>query len=268
MCSFIFDNIIAAVSLVFVSFGVNKQTHFLYHCSGTCLCRRYITGNQCTEVDQGYFVGFLTLLKYEAEYTIGSGVQTSYIDGFESFFTGRGYSKLSSNQWVAFHVKIPATVLFHVVLRYTKLHTSIGSIQIHTTAARTENCTAVNTTHVLNPVTNGKGLAWRIKNTTMMCKDQDYTFNVTYFSENSNSTVELDSIVLIPDVTQTRSYTKSQQQPNKTGYYVNTIEECATNYTTVMGAQSSLVICQNISFSVMAQVFSGALGKHQLPIKF
>lgn len=213
---------------------------------------------------RGYFVGFFTLLKYEAEYAVGNGIQTSYIDGFDSIFTGRGYSKLSSHQWVAFHVKIPVTLLFHVVLRYTVQHSSSGIIEVHVMADGRENCTSANTTYTLNPVTKGSGQAWKIQTAMEICKEQEYTFNVTYFSENSNSTVELDSLILLPQVTQVRAYRMAQKQPNNLGYTASVIEECVTNYTTVTGAQSSLEICKNISFSVMAEVFSGALGKQTM----
>ena len=230
--------------------------------AGTCLCHQNITGKRCTEVEPGYFVGFFTLLKFEAEYAEGNGIQTSYLEGFGGIFTGRGYSKLSHHQWVAFAVKLSVTFPFHAVLRYTSPQSSNASIQLHITASRTSNCTAFNTTHFLNPLAKGSGLAWKIQSPIGICKNQEFIFNVTFIGEGHNSTVEVDSLLLIPDITRVRTYQIAQQSPNTLGYTLSTMEACAANSTTLTGSLNSLDICENVSFSVMAEAFTGALGKY------
>ena len=230
--------------------------------SGTCLCRSHIEGDRCTEVPTGFYFASFSHLKYEAEYAYaGDFLPTSYIIGENPYFTGRGYGKIGVNQFITFHVNASVNFKFNVVLRYTKTEATEETLQLDIIACSAGNC-STDASFNVSELDMGKAQAVQLDKTVTIVAGQEYFFNLTFVSgDEINSSVEIDSLVLLPEVQDSRVYKKAVELGQAHNFTADTIKECLKNWTALQDSQHSLPICRNITFSVMAEVFDGALGK-------
>lgn len=79
-----------------------------------------------------------------------------------------------------------------------------------------------------------------------------------------NSTIEIDSLILLPNVKNVGIYDVAKGVGSVHGMAFDQIENCWTNSTTISGFQRSPDVCDNVTFSVMAEVFDGAVGGFSL----
>lgn len=111
----------------------------------------------------------------------------------------------------------------------------------------------------------GVGLAWVSKEPVHFQKELVYHLNLTFISGvYFNSSIEIDSLILLPNVRDVRIFKVAQSAGSVHGMTLNQIEDCWSNSTSVAGLLSSADVCNNITFSVMAEVFDGAVGKFHL----
>lgn len=239
-----------------------------FSCLGTCLCRSHIQGKRCTEVSKGFYVASFYHLKYEAEDAIGSYEATSYFTGVDQVFTGRGYGKIGFNQFIVFTVNLSTSFSdYYVVLRYTSnedanITLSLSIISCNASACHTRNNLTI------SQLPHGAGLAWRSQEAISFLRGQEYHLNLTYVSGMyANSTIEIDSLGLLPDVRDVRIYEVAQDDGSVHDMTLQQINGCWINSTTILGSQNSPDICRNVTFSTMAEVFDGAIRKYYFYLK-
>ncbi|XP_048586842.1 laminin subunit gamma-1 [Nematostella vectensis] len=230
--------------------------------TGSCMCRTNIIGTRCTDVTTGYFTPSFSYLTFEAEEATGDYMQASNTVDLDKFFTGTGYGRITPGQYINFQARVDVNWKWFLMLRYTDLATGADSLQIHISAEAAGNCSGVNMT-VMN-VTGllaGRGLARRAATPIVMCPGQTYNFNVTFSPGSSlNASIGVDSLVILPDVTESRVYKVAVAEGVAHGFDSDTIKQCWNNWTTISTIATSQPICsKNISFSVMSEVFNGAM---------
>lgn len=233
-----------------------------FFCLGTCLCRTHIQGERCTEVRKGFYVPSFYHLKYEAEDAMGSYVVTSYFTGVDQVFTGRGYGKIGLNQFISFTVN-PSTNFndFFIVIRYTSIEDANVTLKLFISSCNGSDCYETNN-FTISHLPHGAGLAWRSQEAISFLRGRVYHLNLTYASGvYSNSTIEIDSLILLPNVQDVRIYEIAEGSGFVHGMALQEIEDCWNNSTTIIRSQDSSDICRNITFSTMAEVFDGAIGK-------
>lgn len=229
---------------------------------GTCLCRSHIQGERCTEVSKMYYVASFYHLKYEAEDAMGSYVTTSYITGVDQVFTGRGYGKIGLSQFISFTVNSTTSFSdFYIVIRYTSVEDANVTLKLTINSCNGSDCHATNN-FTISRLPHGAGLAWRSQEAVSFLRGRVYHLNLTYISGMyPNSTIEIDSLILLPNVRDVRIYEIAQDTGSVHGMAFQQIEDCWNNSTTIAGSQDSSDICRNVTFSAMAEVFDGAIGK-------
>ena len=197
---------------------------------------------------------------YEAEFAnAGSFHAVSYFTGLGQHFTGRGYGQLSANQFITFYVEPSVNFTFSVALRYTEIETTQIALRLEVISCIAVNCSMEKNLSV-SDLDLGKGLALQFNDTVSLVTGRRYLFNLTFIGGQANSSVEIDSLVLLPVVQDTRAYRRQalSKGDDVTG---GQIEDCLKKQTAVRGFDVSDPVCRSITFSVMAEVFDGALGE-------
>lgn len=240
-----------------------------FSCLGTCLCRSHIQGKRCTEVSKGFYVASFYHLKYEAEDAMGSYEATSYFTGVDQVFTGRGYGKIGFSQFISFTVNLSTNFSdYYVVIRYTSIKDANITLRLSISSCNASACHTTNN-FTISQLPHGAGLAWRSKEAVSFLSSQEYHLNLTYVSGMyPNSTIEIDSLGLFPNVTEVRIYEIAQDDGSVHGMTLQQIKDCWNNSDTIAGSQNSSDICRNVTFSTMAEVFDGAIGKYYFYSKF
>ncbi|XP_031551742.1 laminin subunit alpha-5-like [Actinia tenebrosa] len=226
---------------------------------GTCECRRNIQGTRCTLVPQGYYTGSLTHFKIEAEQSEGTYQYTANTEDLNKYFTGTGYAKISSKQFVNLNFKSNTTFKGYAVLRYTSAADSIGDLQMKIVGKDTVGCAAfTSSTESIRGLQKGNGTAWRSNSVIDICKGQEYSFNVS-FTTVMDSSIQLDSLILLPLINETKIYDIASKEGHAHGIDASTIHGCWVNATSIVATNQSLPVCENVTFSVMTEVLDGAL---------
>lgn len=238
--------------------GLNNN----FPCVGTCLCRSHIEGERCTEVSRGYFIAAFDHLKYEAEDAMGSFVATSNFTGVDQVFTGRGYGEIGFSQFISFTVNTSTIFTdYYIVIRYTSTEEANIILRLSISSCNASDCHAINNFTISN-LPHGAGLAWKSQEAIPFDFNLVYHLNLTVVSGMyPNSTIEIDALILQPDVTDARVYEKAQDTGSVHGMASQQIVDCWTNSATIAGSQNNSDSCGNVTFSVMAEVFDGAIGK-------
>ena len=182
--------------------------------------------------------------------------------GVNHEFTGTGYGKISHNQFITFVVNFTTEFSdFFPVIRFTASHTVNATLRLTIISCNNSNCSTVRTL-VIYQVHAGIGLAWKSPLSVRFTYGQVYHFNLTYERGMfPNLSVEVDSLILLPNLSNTRIYKVVQASNKVHGLTLAQIEECWANSITITGSANNRDICRNATFSVMAEVFDGALGK-------
>jgi hypothetical protein len=245
------------------SSGLNKSlTSSLIHFLGNCECRKNIQGGRCTVVPPGYYTGSLTHFTVEAEQAKGTYHYTANTIDLNKYFTGTGYGKITGQQFINFQIKSNMSFDSYILLRYTAVSNNIDDLEMKVVGDRSVGCPAVSLTYLIKGLQKGNGRDWMSSNLLSVCKGQEYNFNVSFVTKViMNSSVEFDSLILLPDIKNTTMYKIAKAEGSAHGIDANTIISCWNNWTTLVSANQSLPICNNITFSAMAQVLDGALRK-------
>ena len=210
----------------------------------------------------GFYVASFYHLKYEAEDAIGNYAATSYFTGVDQVLTGRGYGKIGSNQFISFTVN-PNTSFsdFYIVIRYTSTEEANITLLLSISSCNGSDCHETNN-FTISHLPHGAGLAWRSQEAVSFLRGQVYHLNLTYVSGMySNTTIEIDSLILLPNVRDVRIYKVAQMYGSVHGMALQQIDDCWKNSTTISRSKHSPDICRNVTFSAMAEVFDGAIGK-------
>ena len=235
---------------------------------GTCLCRNHIEGRRCTEVSPGFFVASFDYLKYEAEDAMGNYVPTSYFTGVNQEFTGRGYGKIGQHQFISFTVNNERSTDFtfysYIVIRYTSRKEANVTLRLSVASCNSSDCHEIKNL-TISHLPPGVGVAWVSPEPVLFHKGVVYHLNLTFVvGMYSNSTIEIDSLILLPNATDVRVYEMAQSGGSVHGMSLSQITDCWSNSTTIAGLLNSPDICKNVTFSVMAEVFDGAIGKYMM----
>lgn len=200
-------------------------------------------------------------MKYEAENAVGSYVSTSYFTGANQEFTGRGYARIEQYQFISFTVGPGFSHYSYIVVRYTVRQVANITLRLSVSSCNASDCNETEN-FTISHLARGVGLAWVSSERVAFHKGQVYHLNLTFVSGMyPNSTIEIDSLILLPDVEDIRIYEIAQGAGSVHGMTLPQIKDCWGNSTTVTGSQNSPDVCRNVTFSVMAEVFDGALGK-------
>ena len=193
---------------------------------------------------------------------MGTFISTSYFTGVNQEFTGRGYAEIGQNQFISFTVNPErSTSLSHIVIRYTSTKEANITLRLSVTSCNSSYCHETNN-FTISHLSRGAGLAWVSPEAVSFHQGLVYHLNLTSVSGMySNSTIEIDSLILLPNVKSVRIYNIAQDAASVHGMSLGQIEDCWSNSTTITGLQNSPDICSNVTFSVMAEVFDGAIGK-------
>lgn len=207
-------------------------------------------------------------MKYEAEEALGSYISTSYFTGANQEFTGRGYGRIGQQQFIAFTVNNdrPRSFSFYsyIVVRYTSTKEDNVTLRLSVSSCNSSDCHETRN-FTISHLHLGVGSAWVSKEPVHFQKGLVYHLNLTFISgAYFNSSIEIDSLILLPNVRDVRIFKVAQSAGSVHGMTLNQIEECWSNSTSVAGLLSSIDVCNNITFSVMAEVFDGAVGKFHL----
>ena len=196
------------------------------------MCRPGIQNENCSSVIAGRFFPKYTYFLYEAEYQPGNYTITSNASEYDVYFTGRGYAEIKNDQYIKFQISVEVKSNFSVVLRYSD---GIGSLEISLQGNETSDCPEVDTN-------------FRTDNSSpvLLCPGVSYTIQVD--NGNTNTSVKVDSLLLLPNLTLLRSYS------NKTS-------SCLSNATTIQTSKASANNCKKDTFSTMVELFNGSLGK-------
>jgi len=202
-------------------------------------------------------------VKYEAEDAMGNYEATSYFTGVDQVFTGRGYGKIGFSQFISFTVNLSTSFSdYYVVIRYTNSEDTNITLRLSISSCNESACHTTNNI-TISQLPNGAGLAWRSQVPISFLSSQEYHLNVTYVSGMyPNSTIEIDSLGLLPNVRDVRIYEIAQDDGSVHGITLKQIEDCWNNSTTIAGSQNSPDICKNVTFSTMAEVLDGAISKY------
>lgn len=228
---------------------------------GTCECRKNIQGTRCTVVPPGYYTGSLTHFKIEAEQSEGSYRYTANTIDLNKYFTGTGYAAITGNQFVIFNFTSNATFRGYAILRYTSASDSIGDMQMKVVGKSSDGCPAISDTYFLRGLQKGNGTAWNSTRVIHICKGQEYSFNVSFIMADMGSSIQLDSLILLPLITETLIYKIASNEGQAHEIKADTILSCWKNATTLASTDQSLPVCEKVTFSAMAEVLDGALRK-------
>ena len=151
---------------------------------------------------------------------------------------------------------------YYVVIRYTSNEDANITLRLSISSCNASACHTTNN-FTISQLPHGAGLAWRSQEAVSFRKGQEYHLNLTYVSGMyPNSSIEIDSLGLLPNVRDVRIYEIAQDDGFVHGMTFQLIEDCWVNSTTIAGSQNSSDICRNVTFSTMAEVFDGAIGKY------
>lgn len=219
---------------------------------GKCLCRYGVTNERCSQVSEGRFFPKYDFFLYEAEQQSGLYNLSSNITHYNQYFTGRGYASIQADEFIRFHVKVPVRNNFTIAVRYSD---ATGGINIIIQGNKTLKCPGVERNISVHGLKFGTlGASWVSTNKIMLCHDVNYTI---FLNSESNTSIKIDSLLLMPDLTQLRSYRMSQNNSSL-------IDICQRNSTTITGSLNSLSKCKNVTFSTMIELLNGSLRKYML----
>lgn len=195
---------------------------------------------------------------------MGNYEATSNFTGVDQEFTGRGYGKIGFNQFISFNVNLSTSFRdFYIVIRYTHTEKANLSLLLSISSCNEKNCSESNNFSI-SDVPYGVGLAWISEEAMSFVRGQVYHLNLSYASGMyQNTSIEIDSLILLPNVRDVRIYEIANRYGSVHGMALQQIENCWNKSTTISGSQSGFdtAVCQNVTFSAMAEVFDGAIGK-------
>jgi hypothetical protein len=215
------------------------------------LCRHGIQNARCSNVTQDRFFPKYDYFLYEAEYQHGNYNTTSNITEYNKYFTGRGYAHISNTQFIEFKITVQFASNFDLVLRYSD---GVGNLRVLVQGNGTLRCPGVKRTITADHLNNTRTATWEYKETIPLCPGINYTINVT--GKDSNTSVKVDSLLLVPKLTQLFSYEKYIESRRN-----DTIERCRKEFTTISGSNSAAAECKSVTFSTMVELFNGSIGK-------
>lgn len=198
---------------------------------------------------------------------MGDYTSTAYFTGVNQQFTGRGYAKIEQNQFIAFSFdnNRSSSVGFsgYIVIRYKKLKEDNVTLRLVVHSCNSSFC-HVTEDLSFSLLSSGFGLAWISSEPISFHRGQVYHLNLTFIGGwYVNSSVEIDSLILLPDIRDTRiNNVTAQQRGAVHGMTSVDIEDCWKNSTSLSGLLNSQSVCMNVTFSVMSEVFDGALRKY------
>ena len=203
---------------------------------------------------------------------MGNYVPTSYFTGVNQEFTGRGYGRIKQHQFISFTVNNEGSTDFtfysYIVIRYTSAKEANVTLGLSIASCNSSDCRETQNL-TISHLPSGVGAAWVLPEPVLFHKGLVYHLNLTFvLGMYSNSTIEIDSLILLPNVTDVRIYEMAQSVGSVHGMTLSQIEDCWSNSTTIAGLLNSPDICKNVTFSVMAEVFDGAIGKNMLYLEF
>ena len=202
---------------------------------------------------------------------MGDYTSTTYFTGVNQQFTGRGYAKIEQNQFIAFSFdnNRSSSVTFsgYIVIRYRKLKEDNITLGLVVRSCNSSFC-HVTEDLSFSLLSSGVGLAWISPELSSFHRGRVYLLNLTFIGGwYANSSVEIDSLVLLPDIRDTRiNNVTAQQRAAVHGMTSVDIEECWKNSSSLSGLSYSRNVCMNVTFSVMAEVFDGALRKYYFAV--
>ena len=129
---------------------------------------------------------------------------------------------------------------------------SMAITRFQLTGKASSNCSAVNQTiSTNNLLPHGRALSWRSRETFMLCSNDNYTIRVSSHDTGKNLSIDIDSLILLPQLTELHAYKNSS----------TLVDTCLRNYTTIQGSYASTINCRSVTFSTMVELFNGSLGK-------
>ncbi|XP_019643138.1 PREDICTED: laminin subunit beta-1-like [Branchiostoma belcheri] len=165
--------------------------------TGHCTCRRQMTGKTCSVAEEGYFMPALDYLLYEAE--VKAEAQSSSVVELNSDrVTGSGYLHVPAQTNIYFSLTVPANHTYAVVLRY---NSEFSGDSVCVSLHRQEGCHDNNTR--LPALGEGGSVI-----ATNVHLDAGVEYTISVYTNNSNGTdgILLDSLVLLPVLSETTVY--------------------------------------------------------------
>ncbi len=206
---------------------------------GKCLCRDGIQNERCSNVDEGRFFPRYDYFLYEAEYQHGNYNKSSNITEYKKYFTGRGYAEIKNEQYIKFEISVQVRNNFSLVLRSD----ADRGLKAWVQGNMTLECPQVNQNISVNDMPSPE---------ILFCPGINYTIYV--YGRDSNTPIKVDSLLLMPELKQLRSYNRSSN--------TTLVDTCLSNFTTIQGSDTSASECKNVTFSTMVELFNGSLGKY------
>lgn len=218
-----------------------KQAYFTF--LGKCLCRYGIHSGRCTNVTKDRFFPKYDYFLYEAEYQSGDYNVTSNVSEYNTQFTGGGYALIQKKQHIQFKISVQVKSNYQVVFRYCD---AIGVVGVSIRGNISLECDQVNQNMSVRRLNSDTcGASWQLFESIPLCPGVNYTIDMK--AVDLNSSVKVDSLLLLPDLTPLRSYQEL-------------VVRCLENATTIQGSEASLAQCRNVTFSTMVEFFNGSLG--------
>ena len=196
---------------------------------------------------------------YEAEYQPGNYNITSNISEYNKYFTGRGYAEIKNEQYIKFEISVQVRNNFSVTLRYSI--NAVGEFGISIRGNTTLECPDINQDIPIDRLQPyARGELWESGEIILLCPGINYTIRV--YSRNSNTSIKVDSLLLIPDLTQLDSYNTTVPKAIRASSSPTPSEdECLSNFTTLQRSNQAPSGCRNVTFSTMVELFNGSLGE-------
>ncbi|XP_077987019.1 laminin subunit alpha-1-like [Glandiceps talaboti] len=232
--------------------------------SGQCNCRpNHITGRACNDADPGFYVPRLDGIIKEAEFATSNQIveHSNMLEG-GGLNTGIGYLSVAAGAEVTFtNIQIPRSQLYEAVLRYETSSLWAGStLELSLQNAEPYECNGQTLSGGLFTL-SGSIAAQSSGGATEyggLCLKGGgvYTAVLKLGSPSLVSdTLLLDSLVLLPDLSDIDIY----MDANTSAEDKSLIADCRTSVVGVDPEGRNNLSCSDIEFSIMAEVFNGAI---------
>lgn len=220
---------------------------------GACKCRHGVGGPLCKKTLPNRFYPAVDFLLFEAENAMGKFVLVSPLEDDKTTFTGPGFAQLSPGDHLKFK-NIPVAIkhIYHIVIRYRG-----GCKGAHPVVTITqENNNATEKVQLKS--------SFNISEETYILGKQSsdsVVLNVTIEYNKTNSLSSnclpllIDSLVLIPDMTDTRVFRESNSTIQET------LQNCVKSRISLLSNQTESPQCEALVFSANAEIYNGTKRK-------
>jgi len=227
--------------------------------NGNCFCRQNIIGRMCNAPVTGYFVPNFDFLTTEVE-SISSAI--SDINGYGRTYTGFGYARLSGNNQMTAYFTPQFTSRYTLVIRYKQERSQ--AIELNADFHYNNNSVSVlfkSVNFTLPATAVSVSSSYHHPTVTELLGNGNYSVTLSFANASvANLSVDIDSIVLLWDITPTRYY----QSANET--IKNVTRACWERRQGVVMNSAESDACKKIAFSVNSELFNGSLACDCNPI--